>query len=260
MGGKTTTRSKNAYAKTTYDQVRVVVPKGKKGFYMKAAQEAGFESLNSYINYCVMKDIAERKGPQRAEEVKKAEFIKALLPDIDIKNILCICEQESLMNEIIRTFSEANVECCCQQDLGQYAAGSFDVIILTKPDRYLEESEWVLSTIKKILSNTGAFLWVFDIGDDAESSFKVVGSHIKREVVADPVERAFRLMEKIDPEEMYKLVEADRHTYEPWGFVMGWKVPREREEVFDIERERWYERLHEYFDNQSTVWDIRYNQ
>lgn len=259
MGGKTTTRSKNAYAKKTYDQVRVVVPKGKKDFYMKAAQEAGFESLNSYINYCVMKDIAQRKGPQRPEEVKKAEFIKALVPDIVIENVLCVCEQESLKEEIIGTFPQAEVECCCQLDLGRYAEGSFDVVILTKPDRYLEEPEWMLATIKNILNDTGAFLWVFDVGDDAEFSFNVVGSHVRKEVLADPVERAFRLMEKIDPEEVYKLVEADQHAYEPWGFVIGWKVPIEREEAFDVERERWHEQMQEYFDTQSMLYHIKNN-
>lgn len=254
MGGKTTSRSKNAYTKKNYDQVRVVVPKGKKDFYMKVAQEAGFESLNSYINHCVMKDIAERKGPQRPEEVKKAEFIKLLLPDIRIENAICICEQELLKAEIVKSFPEAEVECCCQEDLDQYQAGAFDLVILTKPVRYLKKAEQALTHIKDITRAGGMFLWLFDEGDDAEFTFSVTkggAGKPTREFSTDPLVVTERLLEEVDTFGEYSFLEIDRHGYEPWVYVCAWKAADE--EIVEAAIQQRNEQLTHYSATQLAI-------
>lgn len=46
--GKSSTKAKNKYNETNYDRIPLVVPKGKKAEYKKAAEEEG-KSLNQYI-------------------------------------------------------------------------------------------------------------------------------------------------------------------------------------------------------------------
>lgn len=68
MGGKTSAKVKNANTKKNYDRLSVFVPKGKKEILMLEARSNGFESLNSYINYCINLEIVSRKNSIVKEE------------------------------------------------------------------------------------------------------------------------------------------------------------------------------------------------
>lgn len=59
--GKTSTASKNKWNAQNYDQLRVVVRKGKKDEYKLHAQSKGM-SLNAYIISLVETDIKKEQG------------------------------------------------------------------------------------------------------------------------------------------------------------------------------------------------------
>ena len=58
--GKTSTASKNKWNAQNYDQLRVVVRKGKKDEYKQQADSKG-ESLNAYIIRLIEQDIQNDK-------------------------------------------------------------------------------------------------------------------------------------------------------------------------------------------------------
>lgn len=62
---KNRTAQKNKYQSETYDQVRYLVPKGKKELIKAAADRRGL-SVNAYINAAV--DAALAKDAEQAEE------------------------------------------------------------------------------------------------------------------------------------------------------------------------------------------------
>ena len=68
MGGKTAASVKNANTKKNYDRLSVFVTNGKKAILMQEAKDTGFESLNSYINYCISLEIASRKETMEIKE------------------------------------------------------------------------------------------------------------------------------------------------------------------------------------------------
>lgn len=51
--GKKSTATKNAWNAKTYDQVRLIVPKGKKETLKQHAEQHGDNSLNSFINRAI---------------------------------------------------------------------------------------------------------------------------------------------------------------------------------------------------------------
>lgn len=51
--GKKSTATKNAWNAKTYDQVRLIVPKGKKEVLKQHAEHHGDKSLNSFINRAI---------------------------------------------------------------------------------------------------------------------------------------------------------------------------------------------------------------
>lgn len=59
--GKTSTASKNKWNAQNYDQLRVVVKKGKKAEYKAHAQSKGM-SLNAYIIGLIEADIKKEQG------------------------------------------------------------------------------------------------------------------------------------------------------------------------------------------------------
>lgn len=59
--GKTSTASKNKWNAQNYDQLRVVVKKGKKEEYKAYAQSKGM-SLNAYIIGLIEADIKKEQG------------------------------------------------------------------------------------------------------------------------------------------------------------------------------------------------------
>jgi predicted HicB family RNase H-like nuclease len=59
--GKTSTASKNKWNAQNYDQLRVVVKKGKKDEYKAHAQSKGM-SLNAYIISLIEADIKKEQG------------------------------------------------------------------------------------------------------------------------------------------------------------------------------------------------------
>ena len=59
--GKTSTASKNKWNAQNYDQLRVVVRKGKKDEYKLYAQSKGM-SLNAYIISLIEADIKKEQG------------------------------------------------------------------------------------------------------------------------------------------------------------------------------------------------------
>jgi len=68
MGGKTSAKVKNANTKKNYDRVSVFVKKGEKEYLFQQAKDTGFDSLNSYINYCISLEIASRKETMEIKE------------------------------------------------------------------------------------------------------------------------------------------------------------------------------------------------
>lgn len=67
---KTKAEIKNAYAKKTYDDVRVQVYKGQKEIIRKYAERKGM-SLNGYINALIAADMgAELTRPEATTEEK----------------------------------------------------------------------------------------------------------------------------------------------------------------------------------------------
>lgn len=68
MGGKTSAKVKNANTKKNYDRVSVFVKKGEKEYLFQQARDTGFDSLNSYINYCISLEIASRKETMEIKE------------------------------------------------------------------------------------------------------------------------------------------------------------------------------------------------
>lgn len=256
MGGKTAARVKNANTKKNYDRLAVFVPKGKKAFLVQEAKEIGFESLNSYINYCINQEIASRKGPQRMEEVRKAEFIKVLVPEIAINRILCVCEQELLYSEIVGQFPDAEVKCCCQQDLYQYDRTSFDAVILTKSVEYVVEPEITLTKIRDLLREGGIFIWSFDDEEDTEHSLHVVSGNNSGRVEIVPKDSlidSVKKLETINEKQEYKILDADRHGYDPWNYILAWKSSPEEEAEFVIAMEDRDERMSQYFATYLTA-------
>ena len=73
MGGKTAAKVKNTNTKKNYDRLSVFVTKGKKAILMQEAKDTGFESLNSYINYCINLEIASRKNASETKVVEEIE-------------------------------------------------------------------------------------------------------------------------------------------------------------------------------------------
>ena len=55
--GTSATRAKNKYAKSNYDQLHILVDKGKKAEIKAHAESKGFKSLNAYINDLIERDI-----------------------------------------------------------------------------------------------------------------------------------------------------------------------------------------------------------
>ena len=76
MGGKTAAKVKNANTKKNYDRLSVFVTKGKKAILMQEARDTGFESLNSYINYCINLEIASRKKVEITDEITDGDATK----------------------------------------------------------------------------------------------------------------------------------------------------------------------------------------
>lgn len=68
MGGKTSAKVKNANTKKNYDRVSVFVKKGEREYLFQQAKDTGFDSLNSYINYCIRLEIARRKETMEIKE------------------------------------------------------------------------------------------------------------------------------------------------------------------------------------------------
>lgn len=252
MGGKTAARVKNANTKKNYDRLAVFVPKGKKAFLVQEAKEAGFESLNSYINYCINQEITSRKGPQRLEEVRKAEFIKVLVPEITINRILCVCEQDLLCSEILSQFPDMEVECCSQQELYQFDRNSFDVVIFTKSVEYVTEPEITLTKIRELLRIGGMFVWVFDEEVDMVHSFHVVSGnsagrveYIPKDSLADSIKK----LEEINEKQEYQILDADRHGYEPWNYILAWKSHPGEETGIGAAMENRDRRMSRYFES-----------
>lgn len=71
MGGKTSAKVKNANTKKNYDRVSVFVKKGEREYLFQQAKDTGFDSLNSYINYCIRLEIARRKETMEIKEEEK---------------------------------------------------------------------------------------------------------------------------------------------------------------------------------------------
>ena len=71
MGGKTSAKVKNANTKKNYDRVSVFVKKGEREYLFQQAKNTGFDSLNSYINYCIRLEIARRKETMEIKEEEK---------------------------------------------------------------------------------------------------------------------------------------------------------------------------------------------
>lgn len=69
--GKASTRAKNKYNSANYDNLRIVVPKGRKQTVEARALEAG-ESVNGYVNGLIRADLglseAEWKHLPEGEE------------------------------------------------------------------------------------------------------------------------------------------------------------------------------------------------
>lgn len=55
--GKKSTATKNAWNAKNYDQVRLIVPKGRKDKLKNHAQKQGDKSLNSFINRAIDNQI-----------------------------------------------------------------------------------------------------------------------------------------------------------------------------------------------------------
>lgn len=68
MGGKTSAKVKNANTKKNYDRLSIFVTKGKKETLIQAARDTGFDSLNSYVNYCIGLEMAMRKKKEKIKE------------------------------------------------------------------------------------------------------------------------------------------------------------------------------------------------
>lgn len=252
MGGKTAARVKNANTKKNYDRLSVFVPKGKKAFLIQVAKEAGFESLNSYINYCINQDVASRKGPQRNEEVRKAEFIRVLTPDIIIHRVLCVCVQEFLCRELTTQFMDAEVTCCCQQDLYQFERDSFDVVVLTKSVEYVDEQEIFLTKIKDLLRKGGIFVWCFEEEEIDQHPFHAVSGNSKERmetVPKDSLVDSLKKLEGIDLEREYHIIDADRHGYEPWAYILAWKNLLEEDTDTEKIINQWEDEMSQYFEN-----------
>ena len=64
MGGKTSSKSKNAHTRKAYDRLTLIVQKGLKGYYHNEAKKAGKKSFNAYVIYCMDKEIEERRKAQ----------------------------------------------------------------------------------------------------------------------------------------------------------------------------------------------------
>lgn len=251
MGGKTAARVKNANTKKNYDRLAVFVPKGKKAFLIQVAKEAGFESLNSYINYCINQDVASRKGPQRNEEVRKAEFIRVLVPGIIMHRVLCVCEQESLCGELTTQFMDAEVTCCCQQDLYQFERDSFDVVVLTKSVEYLAEQEITLTKIKDLLRKGGIFVWCFEEEEIDQHSFHVVSGNSKGHVETVPKDSlvdSLKILDGIDLKKEYHILDTDRHGYEPWAYILAWKNSLEEDTDSEKIINQWEDTMSQYFE------------
>lgn len=251
MGGKTAAKVKNANTRKNYDRLAVFVPKGKKAFLIQIAKEAGFESLNSYVNYCINQDVAGRKGPQREEEVRKAEFIRVLVPDIEIHKMLCVCEQEALCSELTLRFSNAEVTCCSQQELYLLEKDSFDVVILTKPLMYLDEPEITLTKLKDVLKKGGIFVWCFDEEGIQERSLHVAfgnSEEYTEKYPMDVIEESGKKLEDADAENDYHIVDKDNHGYEPWIYILAWKNATVNEMGYKHIMEQWDEAMSQYYD------------
>lgn len=251
MGGKTSAKVKNANTRKNYDRLAVFVPKGKKAFLIQIAKEAGFESLNSYINHCINQDVASRKGPQREEEVRKAEFIRVLIPDMEIHKVLCVCEQEALCNELMPRFLDAEVICCGQQELYRFETGSFDTVILTKSLMYLDEPEITLSKIRDLLNEGGMFVWCFDEEGIHERSFRVAFGNSKeyKEIrPMDILEESSEKLKEVDVEKDYHILGADKHGYEPWNYILAWKNAAVNEMECKHIMDQWNDIMSQYYD------------
>lgn len=51
--GKSSTRAKNKYNSGKYDNLRVVVPKGKKEIIKQHTADYGYSSVNSFVNEAI---------------------------------------------------------------------------------------------------------------------------------------------------------------------------------------------------------------
>lgn len=60
--GKKSTATKNAWNAKNYDQVRLIVPKGRKDELKSHAQKQGDKSLNSFINRAIDMQIERDNG------------------------------------------------------------------------------------------------------------------------------------------------------------------------------------------------------
>ena len=61
--GKTSAESKNKYRNKAYDQINIVVPKGRKEILQTHAQERG-KSLNGFINEAIDEKIERDKSSE----------------------------------------------------------------------------------------------------------------------------------------------------------------------------------------------------
>lgn len=68
MGEFNATKYKNEFIKEKYDRLNIQVPKGKKEIIEAHRKKRGFNSLNSYINNLIDKDIEQEKEAQRVPE------------------------------------------------------------------------------------------------------------------------------------------------------------------------------------------------
>ncbi len=59
--GTARTRANRKYNEKAYDRLYVTVPKGKKAEIESRAKETGHDSINSYVNNLIAKDIGRRK-------------------------------------------------------------------------------------------------------------------------------------------------------------------------------------------------------
>lgn len=101
MGEGSSAKRKNENTREIYDRLGIFVPKGLKEYYSNEALEAGFDSLNSYVIWCMEEEIRFRKGKGYIQD-EKNKYLE---------------EPEDLTG---KKFGKLKVNYPCQKQLGKY--------------------------------------------------------------------------------------------------------------------------------------------